>query len=167
MSARVGAKSARPPAGASRPPAPITPSPARAPVARAPSLAPPARTSVAPPRPSVALGAPKPSKPPEKRRAPKRRARDEAEEAREDAFVAAFGENLRTARLARKLTQAALATRARLSSNYVARLERGEVGVSLWVAHSLAAAMAMKLADLLDRARLLPPPPLLRRSRDA
>jgi XRE family aerobic/anaerobic benzoate catabolism transcriptional regulator len=114
-----------------------------------------------PPRPSAAptlrpSSAPKP-------RPPKRRARDEAEEAREDAFVAAFGENLRTARIARKLTQAALAKRARLSSNYVARLERGEVGASLWVAHCLAVAMAMKLAELLDRERLLPPPPLLRR----
>ncbi len=91
-----------------------------------------------------------------------KRARDEAEEAREDAFVAAFGEHVRIARLARKLTQAALAERARLSSNYVARLERGEVGASLWVAHCLAGAMSMKVGELLDRDRLLPPPPLRR-----
>jgi ribosome-binding protein aMBF1 (putative translation factor) len=153
----------RPPARPSRPP-PSSPSHA----ARA-SVAPPAppAKSLPPPRPTLRVAPPRPAapRPPPKAilRPPKRRARDEAEEAREDAFVAAFGENVRTARLARKLTQAALAVRARLSPNYVARLERGEVGASLWVAHCLAAAMAMKLAELLDRDRLLPPPPLLRR----
>jgi ribosome-binding protein aMBF1 (putative translation factor) len=106
------------------------------------------------------------TKPPRTRGKPQKRARDAAEEAREDAFVAAFGANVRVARMARKLTQAALANRAKLSSNYVARLERGEVGASLWVAHSLATAMAMKLGDLLDPERLAPPPPLLRRVRD-
>ena len=76
------------------------------------------------------------------------------------AFTERVGEAIRTARRTRDWTQAELAERAELSANYVARLERGELGASLWVAHKLVGALGTTLDALLQTAKV--PPPLAR-----
>jgi transcriptional regulator with XRE-family HTH domain len=63
-------------------------------------------------------------------------------------FNAVVGEGIRRARLTRGWTQAHLASRSRLSPNYVARLERGELGPSLFVANRLCAALQIDLDAL-------------------
>lgn len=73
------------------------------------------------------------------------------------AFTEQVGEAIRMARRARAWTQAELATRAGLSSNYVARLERGELGASLWVAHRLANALGTTIDAMTAGLRLVPP----------
>lgn len=73
------------------------------------------------------------------------------------AFVERVGGVIRAARHVREWTQAELAERAALSSNYVARLERGELGASLWVAHRLAQALGTTVDALLVHARSAPP----------
>lgn len=78
----------------------------------------------------------------------------------ERAFVDDVGKAVREARRVRTWTQVELATRAELSSNYVARLERGEVSPSLWVAHRLARALGIGLDALLAAAPA--PPPIAR-----
>ena len=65
-----------------------------------------------------------------------------------DAFTAAVGEAIRRARQERGWTQVELAEKAGLSSNYVARLERGEVGPSLFVAQKLCEALDTDLDAL-------------------
>jgi transcriptional regulator with XRE-family HTH domain len=67
-------------------------------------------------------------------------------------FASGVGEGVRNARQARGWTQAELAERAGLSANYVARLERGELGASLFVAHRLCDALGIDVSDLLQRA---------------
>lgn len=56
----------------------------------------------------------------------------------------------------RAWTQAELAEHASLSSNYVARLERGELGASLWVAHRIARALGTSLDALLANQPVAP-----------
>ncbi|MBI2389798.1 MAG: helix-turn-helix domain-containing protein [Deltaproteobacteria bacterium] len=78
-------------------------------------------------------------------------------EALQRAFVERVGEAIRAARWVREWTQAELAAEAGLSPNYVARLERGELGPSLWVAHRLAQALGIGLDALLVNAKSAPP----------
>jgi ribosome-binding protein aMBF1 (putative translation factor) len=78
---------------------------------------------------------------------------DEAQE----IFVSAFGEAIRRGRLARGWTQAALAEASQLSANYIARLERGELGPSLYVAHRIAQALGIDI-DALVATEEAPPP---------
>jgi ribosome-binding protein aMBF1 (putative translation factor) len=73
------------------------------------------------------------------------------------AFSERVGEAIRAARHVRAWTQAELAEQAALSSNYVARLERGELGASLWVAHRLAQALGTTIDALLANAKTAPP----------
>lgn len=73
------------------------------------------------------------------------------------AFIERVGDAIRSARHVREWTQAELAERASLSSNYVARLERGELGASLWVAHRLAQALGTTIDALLAHERTAPP----------
>ena len=61
-----------------------------------------------------------------------------------------FGQNLRHARLASGLTQAALARKARLSENTVSRLERGLCGMSVLTFMSLVNALETSPAQLLQ-----------------
>ncbi len=68
------------------------------------------------------------------------------------AFAIAVGEGVRRARQALGLTQAQLAEAARLSPNYVARLERGEMGPSLFVAHQLCRTLRIDVDELLPSA---------------
>lgn len=64
------------------------------------------------------------------------------------AFNATVGEAIRRARQAHGWTQASLAERAGLSPNYIARLERGELGPSLFVANRICGALAIDLVVL-------------------
>jgi transcriptional regulator with XRE-family HTH domain len=77
------------------------------------------------------------------------RARTEREKDSDaDAFTQAVGESIRRARQERGWTQVELAEKAGLSGNYVARLERGEVGPSLFVAQRLCEALDTDLDSL-------------------
>jgi ribosome-binding protein aMBF1 (putative translation factor) len=89
----------------------------------------------------------------------------EAPEEAQAAFVSSFGESIRKGRLAHGWTQAQLAEAAQLSSNYVARLERGELGPSLFVAHRIAEALGVELGELLEPHPVAPPVARLRRAR--
>ena len=61
------------------------------------------------------------------------------------AFNAVVGEGIRKSRQEHGWTQAFLAEQARLSPNYVARLERGELGPSLFVANRICEALGIEL----------------------
>ena len=69
-------------------------------------------------------------------------------EADPESFALLVGERLRNARQSRGWTQVELAEAATLSSNYVARLERGELGPSLFVACKLAEALGVTVDAL-------------------
>ena len=64
------------------------------------------------------------------------------------AFNTVVGEAIRKARQEHGWTQAFLAEQARLSPNYVARLERGELGPSLFVANRICEALGIELEML-------------------
>jgi transcriptional regulator with XRE-family HTH domain len=64
-------------------------------------------------------------------------------------FAASVGEAIRTARQSLGWTQVQLAEAAGLSANYVARLERGELGPSFFVAHQICEALRIDLDSLL------------------
>ena len=74
-----------------------------------------------------------------------------APEAREDehhAFNSVVGDGIRKARQEHGWTQAFLADQAGLSPNYIARLERGELGPSLFVAARICEALSIALEEL-------------------
>ena len=64
-------------------------------------------------------------------------------------FASGVGDAVRRARQTHGWTQAQLAEAAGLSPNYVARLERGELGPSLFVAHQLCDALGIDVDALL------------------
>ena len=64
------------------------------------------------------------------------------------AFNTVVGEGIRKARQEHGWTQAHLADQARLSPNYIARLERGELGPSLFVANRICEALTIPREDL-------------------
>ena len=61
------------------------------------------------------------------------------------AFNAVVGDGIRKSRQEHGWTQAFLAEQARLSPNYIARLERGELGPSLFVANRICEALGIDL----------------------
>ena len=65
-------------------------------------------------------------------------------------FASSVGERIRVARQQKGWTQVELAEAASLSSNYVARLERGELGASLFVAMRIAEALGVTLDVLVQ-----------------
>ena len=65
-------------------------------------------------------------------------------------FNCMVGRAIRRSRKAHGWTQAFLAEQARLSPNYIARLERGELGPSLMVASRSCEALSIGLADLVS-----------------
>lgn len=69
-----------------------------------------------------------------------------------DEFNVRVGRAIRRARHDHGWTQVELAERAGLSSNYVARLERGELGPSLRVALRICEAVGVGLSDLVEPA---------------
>jgi transcriptional regulator with XRE-family HTH domain len=72
----------------------------------------------------------------------------EAAQDEHHVFNTVVGEAIRGARQEHGWTQAALADRARLSPNYIARLERGELGPSLFVANRICEALAIPIEHL-------------------
>ncbi len=64
------------------------------------------------------------------------------------SFNTVVGEAIRKARQEHGWTQAFLADQARLSPNYIARLERGELGPSLFVANQICQALEIELEAL-------------------
>jgi transcriptional regulator with XRE-family HTH domain len=71
----------------------------------------------------------------------------EAETAPSD-FATVVGERIRKARQHRGWTQVELAEASGLSGNYIARLERGELGPSLFVASHIAEALGTTIDKL-------------------
>ena len=67
-------------------------------------------------------------------------------------FAAVVGERIRTARQERGWTQVELAKVSGLSGNYIARLERGELGASLFVASRIADALETTINELIGGA---------------
>jgi transcriptional regulator with XRE-family HTH domain len=65
------------------------------------------------------------------------------------AFAVGVGERVRHLRQGRGWTQVQLAEAASLSPNFIARLERGELGASFFVASQLAAALEVDVNQLL------------------
>jgi transcriptional regulator with XRE-family HTH domain len=65
-------------------------------------------------------------------------------------FAATVGEAVRRRRQSLGWTQVQLAEASGLSPNYVARMERGELGPSLFVAHQLARTLGITVDDLLQ-----------------
>jgi ribosome-binding protein aMBF1 (putative translation factor) len=63
-------------------------------------------------------------------------------------FNTVVGEGIRRARQEHGWTQAFLADQAGLSPNYIARLERGELGPSLFVANRICDALNIMLEEL-------------------
>jgi putative transcriptional regulator len=72
----------------------------------------------------------------------------EAGQDEHQAFNTLVGEGIRRARQEHGWTQAHLADQAKLSPNYIARLERGELGPSLFVANRICEALGIPLEDL-------------------
>lgn len=73
-----------------------------------------------------------------------------------DALFAAFGAAVRELRLARGLSQEALAARADMARTYLAEIETGRRNVTLFNIARIAAALEVQLGDLLtsvDRHR--------------
>ena len=64
------------------------------------------------------------------------------------SFNVIVGEAIRRSRQEHGWTQAALAEQAGLSPNYIARLERGELGPSFYVATRICGALAIDLSVL-------------------
>lgn len=71
------------------------------------------------------------------------------------AFNAVVGESIRRARQEHGWTQAALAERAGLSPNYIARLERGELGASLFVAAKICEALSITIDSLMGTSDIM------------
>jgi ribosome-binding protein aMBF1 (putative translation factor) len=72
----------------------------------------------------------------------------EAAQDEHQAFNTVVGEGIRRGRQEHGWTQAFLADQAGLSPNYIARLERGELGPSLFVANRICAALNIDLEEL-------------------
>jgi len=80
-------------------------------------------------------------------------------------FVERVGAALRAHRLARGLTQAALAEQAKLTANFLARVERGELGLSLYVADRLARVLGCELPALVEEVKKQAPGVLRKKAR--
>ncbi len=61
-----------------------------------------------------------------------------------------IGNNLKTLRKGKKLTQVALAKKVGISSNYYSRIERDEENPSLEILKDIAKALKVKSCDILD-----------------
>lgn len=70
-------------------------------------------------------------------------------------FNGIVGESIRRARQSHGWTQAVLAERAGLSPNYIARLERGELGASLFVATKICDALDVSIDSLMNSSDIV------------
>ena len=73
--------------------------------------------------------------------------------AREPVLVA-FGEAMRSARQARGLSQEELAHRCEIDRSYLGAIERGEQNAGLLHLARIAAALELRLAEIMSRAEL-------------
>lgn len=83
----------------------------------------------------------------------RRRRTDAASAPSHEEFNARVGEAIRRERLARGWTQVELAERVEISSNHIARLERGEVGPTFYLMHRLGAVLGIDLTTLAPAGR--------------
>ncbi len=60
-----------------------------------------------------------------------------------------IGRNIKKARLKAKMTQSEVAEKAGIHTNYFARVERGEVNVSIEVIEVIAKALRVKSSEIL------------------
>ena len=67
-----------------------------------------------------------------------------------DAYKAAFGRNLRTARRRLGITQAELAARFGSTGSYITKVEAGTENLTIETMNRLAHLVGSKLRDLLD-----------------
>ena len=67
-----------------------------------------------------------------------------------DNLYSRFGRNLKIARLARNLMQEAVAAAAGVKHTYVSKVENGQANLAFDVAARLAAAVGMKVTDLIQ-----------------
>lgn len=77
----------------------------------------------------------------------------ETEAPSHEEFNAAVGEAIRRERLARGWTQVELADQIGISSNHVARLERGEVGPTFYLMHRIGGLLGIDLTTLTGKRR--------------
>jgi transcriptional regulator with XRE-family HTH domain len=77
----------------------------------------------------------------------------------DDGFGAIVGAVIRQARHRAGWTQAHVAELAGLSPNYIARLERGELAPSLYVANRIRLALGISLEELSGRGKAPTTPP--------
>jgi len=66
-----------------------------------------------------------------------------------------FGRKLKKTRLDQKMTQVDVAVKARISTNYYARIERGEVNPSIDVFEDIVKALKVKSSKIIDFWSLL------------
>lgn len=71
---------------------------------------------------------------------------------RDNAFINAFGVNLRQIRKQNKLSMEKLAHKAGIEYSQLARIERGEINTSISTAHIIAKALNIPVKDLFDFA---------------
>ena len=69
---------------------------------------------------------------------------------RDNKLIAQFGKHLKKIREERGLSQEELANDSDIPINQVGRIERGEINPSLSTLHSIAKALKIKLAQLMD-----------------
>lgn len=60
-----------------------------------------------------------------------------------------FGQNLKKIRESKKLTQEELATKADLSANYFAKIERGEINITFKTLQKITVALKTKSSEIL------------------
>jgi transcriptional regulator with XRE-family HTH domain len=81
---------------------------------------------------------------------------------RQSDLVGRFAEALRSARVARGMSQADLARSAQVSVSYVSRLEGGQVAPGIDLAERIAESIAVPLAELLPSKEVPDPMPQLK-----
>lgn len=85
------------------------------------------------------------------------RARAVPSETAQERFLATFSAAVQHARRVRGHTQVALAALVGIAPNTLARIERGELCPSVFIAQRLAAALAVPLESLTSPPRVAPP----------
>ncbi len=63
-------------------------------------------------------------------------------------YAIKLGQKLKDFRLKKNLTQIEIAEKAEINSNYYAKVERGEVKVSMELASKIAKVLGVKLEDI-------------------
>lgn len=64
------------------------------------------------------------------------------------AFIKAFGENLRTIRVSKGISQEDLANDADIPINQIGRIERGEINTTISTVYAISKALQLDILDL-------------------